>query len=442
MAAREALLRQPTLIPGNIAPAVPDLHARTASDSANFDEVLELLHLAGRSLPHAVLMMIPEAWENDPAHGPGAAGLLPLPRQPDGAVGRPGQRRVHRRHASSARCSTATACARAAGGTPATAWSCWPARPACSTSTRPTVVAKGRLQPGRMFLVDTAAGRIVARRRDQGRAGRRRSRTTDWLHAGLMHLDDLPAARARRLHPRLGAAPPADLRLHRGGAEDPARADGADRRRAARLDGHRHPDLAAVDPAAAALRLLHTSSSRRSPTRRWTRSGRSWSPACRPPSARRATCSTRARRAAGRSCCRTRSSTTTSWPRSSPSTRTATCPASRRSGSPGCTRCATAATGIKARLVEICRHVSEAIEDGVRILVLSDRDSTADLAPIPSLLLTAAVHQHLVREQTRTQVALVVESGDCREVHHVGRADRLRRGRGQPVPGVRERSRT
>ena len=55
----------------------------------------------------------------------------------------------------------------------------------------------------------------------------------------------------------------------------------------------------------------------------------------------------------------------------------------------------------------------------MRILVLSDRDSTADLAPIPSLLLTAAVHQHLVREQTRTQVALVVESGDCREVHHV-----------------------
>jgi glutamate synthase (NADPH/NADH) large chain len=76
--------------------------------------------------------------------------------------------------------------------------------------------------------------------------------------------------------------------------------------------------------------------------------------------------------------------------------------------------------GLRSRLVEICRGVSEAIEDGVRILVLSDRDSTAELAPIPSLLLTAVVHQHLVREQTRTQVALVVETGDCREVHHVG----------------------
>jgi glutamate synthase (NADPH/NADH) large chain len=75
--------------------------------------------------------------------------------------------------------------------------------------------------------------------------------------------------------------------------------------------------------------------------------------------------------------------------------------------------------GLKNRLVEICRGVSEAIEDGARILVLSDRDSTSELAPIPSLLLTAVVHQHLIREQTRTQVALVVETGDCREVHHV-----------------------
>ncbi len=85
----------------------------------------------------------------------------------------------------------------------------------------------------------------------------------------------------------------------------------------------------------------------------------------------------------------------------------------------GLYRVADGGNGIKARLTEICRHVSEAIEDGVRILILSDRDSTEDLAPIPSLLLTAAVHQHLVRERTRTQVALVVESGDAREVHHV-----------------------
>ncbi len=46
------------------------------SDSASFDEVLELLHLGGRSLPHAVLMMIPEAWENHADDGPGAPRVL------------------------------------------------------------------------------------------------------------------------------------------------------------------------------------------------------------------------------------------------------------------------------------------------------------------------------------------------------------------------------
>ncbi|MFL6237920.1 MAG: glutamate synthase large subunit, partial [Actinomycetes bacterium] len=75
--------------------------------------------------------------------------------------------------------------------------------------------------------------------------------------------------------------------------------------------------------------------------------------------------------------------------------------------------------GLERRLAEICQHVSEAIEDGARIVVLSDRDSNADLAPIPSLLLTAAVHHHLIREKTRTQVGLIVEAGDVREVHHV-----------------------
>ena len=63
--------------------------------------------------------------------------------------------------------------------------------------------------------------------------------------------------------------------------------------------------------------------------------------------------------------------------------------------------------------------MSEAIAGGARVIVLSDRHSTAELAPIPSLLLTGAVHHHLVREKTRTQVGLLVEAGDVREVHHV-----------------------
>ncbi len=71
------------------------------------------------------------------------------------------------------------------------------------------------------------------------------------------------------------------------------------------------------------------------------------------------------------------------------------------------------------RLDEICAEVSAAIADGARIIVLSDRHATAELAPIPSLLMTGAVHHHLVREKTRTQVGLLVEAGDVREVHHV-----------------------
>jgi glutamate synthase (NADPH/NADH) large chain len=74
---------------------------------------------------------------------------------------------------------------------------------------------------------------------------------------------------------------------------------------------------------------------------------------------------------------------------------------------------------LRDRLNEIKAEVSQAINDGARIIVLSDRDGDAENAPIPSLLLTSAVHHHLIREKTRTKVGLVVEAGDVREVHHV-----------------------
>ena len=75
-------------------------------------------------------------------------------------------------------------------------------------------------------------------------------------------------------------------------------------------------------------------------------------------------------------------------------------------------RCAGPSTASAARS-------AEAIADGARIIVLSDRDADEVLAPIPSLLLTSAVHHHLIREKTRTKVGLVVEAGDAREVHHM-----------------------
>jgi glutamate synthase (NADPH/NADH) large chain len=73
---------------------------------------------------------------------------------------------------------------------------------------------------------------------------------------------------------------------------------------------------------------------------------------------------------------------------------------------------------LSAALERLRKEASEAIAGGARILVLSDRDSDHRMAPIPSLLLTSAVHHHLVRQRERTRAALVVESGDCREVHH------------------------
>ncbi len=71
MRAREALLDS-DVIPGDLERLFP-ICTPGASDSASFDEVLELLHLGGRSLPHAVLMMIPEAWENHARWTPSAA---------------------------------------------------------------------------------------------------------------------------------------------------------------------------------------------------------------------------------------------------------------------------------------------------------------------------------------------------------------------------------
>ncbi|EUA93917.1 glutamate synthase central domain protein [Mycobacterium ulcerans str. Harvey] len=76
-------------------------------------------------------------------------------------------------------------------------------------------------------------------------------------------------------------------------------------------------------------------------------------------------------------------------------------------------------SGLAAALNEVRAQASAAIADGARIIVLSDRESDERMAPIPALLAVAGVHHHLVRERTRTKVGLVVESGDAREVHHM-----------------------
>ena len=76
------------------------------------------------------------------------------------------------------------------------------------------------------------------------------------------------------------------------------------------------------------------------------------------------------------------------------------------------------ASGLAAALDRVRNEAAAAIRAGATIVVLSTRGATADQAPIPSLLMTGAVHHHLVREKLRTQAGLVVDSADAREVHH------------------------
>src|SRR5690349_12337510 len=194
MRAREALLES-DLIPGDLERLFP-ICTPGASDSASFDEVLELLHLAGRSLPHAVLMMIPEAWENH--------------REMDAQ-----RRAFYQFHASLMEPWDGPAAVAFTDGTligavldrnglrPGRWWHTKDDLVVLASEVgvldipASDVVAKGRLQPGRMFLVDTAAGRIVSDEEVKGALSAAQP-YEDWLHAGLVHLPQLPERRRAR----------------------------------------------------------------------------------------------------------------------------------------------------------------------------------------------------------------------------------------------------
>ena len=201
------------------------------SDTANFDNVLELLVLAGRSLPHAMMMMIPEAYDGREDMPGGAAGLLRLPRLPDRAVGRPGRR-------------SRSPTARVIGATldrnglrpgrwleTRTAGSCSPPRPACSTSRPENVLRKGRLQPGQAVPRRPRARAASSRTRRSSARSPTRQPYGEWFEQGVVHLDDLPdrAPRVPRVEPL--RAPPARVRLHAGGPAGDPRAARAERAR-------------------------------------------------------------------------------------------------------------------------------------------------------------------------------------------------------------------
>ncbi|GAA4467773.1 glutamate synthase large subunit [Nibrella saemangeumensis] len=74
--------------------------------------------------------------------------------------------------------------------------------------------------------------------------------------------------------------------------------------------------------------------------------------------------------------------------------------------------------GLERALERVCRYAEDAIEDGFEIIILSDRAIDSDHAPIPSLLVTSAVHHHLIRQGLRGKVGILVEAGDVWETHH------------------------
>ena len=96
------------------------------------------------------------------------------------------------------------------------------------------------------------------------------------------------------------------------------------------------------------------------------------------------------------------------------------------------------AAGLVAGIERICRLASKQIDAGATVLILSDRHIDASHVPIPSLLATAAVHHHLVREQTRTGVGLVVETGEAARGDAPRAAHRLRRRGRQPLSRLRD----
>ncbi len=414
MRAREALLAS-DLIPGDIERIFP-ICTPGASDTASFDEALELLHLGGRSLPHAVLMMIPEAWERHETMDPA-------------------KRAFYRFHASLMEPWDGPASIAFTDGTvigavldrnglrPSRYWVTDDdlvvmASEAGVIDIPPhRVVHKGRLQPGRMFLVDTAQGRIVDDTEIKSALAAAHP-YDDWLHAGVVKLADLPerehvvyshgsVVRRQQVfgytHEELKIilAP-----MAKSGAE-PIGSMGTDTPIAVLSDRPRllfdyFSQLFAqvTNPPLDAIReeLVTALGSTIGPEHNLLDPG--------PPSCRQIVLP---------------------YPvidndelakivhvnddGDMPGFKTATIS--------GLYRVAGGGLALRRALDAIRSAVTQAIADGARVIVLSDRNSDEVYAPIPSLLLTSAVHHHLIRERSRTQVGLVVECGDAREVHHM-----------------------
>lgn len=414
MRAREALLASP-LIPGDISRLFPIVD-NSGSDSASFDEVLELLYLTGRSLPHSILMMIPEAWENSTT----------MSQQ---------RRDFYAFHASLMEPWDGPACVTFTDGShvgavldrnglrPSRFWVTDDGLVILASEVGvldidpAKVIRKGRLQPGRMFLVDIAQGRIIED--DEIKDALAVTQPYgEWLAEGVVRLADLPS-REHIIYPhssvlrrqRAFGYTEEELRIiiapmAKNGAE-PLGSMGTDTPIAALSNKSRllfdyfaqlfaqvtNPPLDAIreEMVTSLGQTIGAESNLLKPS----------ADSCRQISL--------------------------DFPVIDNDELAKIIHVNADGEHPdfdshvvrGLFPALGGGEALRDRIEEIRAEVSEAIKNGARIVVLSDRDGDSEEAPIPTLLLTAAVHHHLIREKTRTRVSLVIESGEVREVHHV-----------------------
>ena len=280
-----------------------------------------------------------------------------------------------------------------------------------------TVVQKGRLQPGRMFLVDTTLGRIVGD--DEIKEALATSQPYgEWLHAGLVHLNDLPPRdfltpqhASVVQHQRVFGYTTEELKILLGpmartGAE-PIGSMGTDTpvavlsaRSRLLFDYFQQLFAQVTNPPLDAIReeLVTSMGSTLGPEGNLLQPG--------PASCRQVVLPYPI-------------ITNAELAKLLYINDDGDMPGFKPFAIDGLYPVADGGEGLRRALDEVRARVSAAIADGASIIVLSDRYSSDELAPIPSLLLTAAVHHHLIREKTRTNVGLVIECGDAREVHHM-----------------------
>jgi len=411
MRARQSQLESELL--GDIRPLLP-ICTDGASDSASFDEVLELLTLTGRSLPHSVMMMVPAAWE----------------RQTDLD---PDLRAFYEYHANQMEPWDGPAALIFTDGTVVGATLDRNGlRPGRWTETTDGLVVigsetgvlefeperikrRGRLQPGTMFVVDTAQRRIVEDeevKRDLAAL----HPWQEWLDEGRVRLADLPE-REHIVHPvasitrrqRTFGYTEEEVRIlltpmGQTGAE-PLGAMGSDapiavlsERPRLLFDYFVQQFAQVTNPPLDAIReeVVTNLSLGLGPERNLL----DWGP-------------DHAR------------TIVLDFPvidndelaklrhidRARPERSSATIK--------GLYHFDLGPHALAQRLEDMCAEVDAAIEDGAELIILSDRDSNKDLVPIPSLLMLSAVHHHLIRREDRMKVGLIVEAGDVREVHHV-----------------------